>query len=690
MAVRKTAAGLRLKRWFKEDWRTPRGKKDYTGGENTFRPTKRISKDTPSTWSELSKGEKRRAQIEKNTKGRVSRYKKKNSKKFFLGGLIKKMKKKKGGSGLAAIAGGGLLGVGAMLGKGKAREEDSPAAEAMEEAKSAGSQDKNLEAAVSGGLLGPLYNKAPESKKEQINKILTEAKKGAVVKTKKRKYLKKYEEGGKLKKDADDVSIVPKKESIAKTDSVGDFAKRNVKSEIATQAVSRGSRAAVARGASKAVGRIGARAIPGVGYGLLAADTGKFAMEQRAKAYAELDKKSPGTSRRLETGAYGMQSGAEGLPKTRGTFFGSMKEEGGVVRKYNYGGTTRKNKMVKSSGRRLDFEMLEGSGVLYDRKGTKKMRRYLKSREEKLYREAGNKRKPKRNIFEEGGGAPKVERKRVISERQEERLAKNPEKADRKSEAFVKKNIEGGSSINTAGRTEDLIEDKRGGKNFRRRFFGRKTDKGLVKKKFDDELSRDSDVVAGARVMKSLREQKELGRDQRKFVSVGEDSEGNPLKFKSKRKGKGRDIPTDKFKMKQLSSDESKFVDVSDGKRIKKRGASESDARTYTRKGFRRVYTDPNEDGTFTTLRGKQIGGKKPRKTDRDMPTTNEQMTTESSKKQMKEQKRLENQRAREKKKKMKEDKRLRRYVSRNQYGTDAMGDTYKHGGMSKGKRKYC
>ena len=76
MAVRKTAAGLRLKRWFKEDWRTPRGKKDYKGGENTFRPTKRISKDTPSTWSELSKGERRRAQIEKNTKGRVSKYKK--------------------------------------------------------------------------------------------------------------------------------------------------------------------------------------------------------------------------------------------------------------------------------------------------------------------------------------------------------------------------------------------------------------------------------------------------------------------------------------------------------------------------------------------------------------------------------------------------------------------------------------
>ena len=76
MAVRKTKAGLRLKRWFKEDWRTPRGKKDYSGGENTFRPTKRISKDTPATWSELSPSEKVRAKKEKNKKGRVSRYKK--------------------------------------------------------------------------------------------------------------------------------------------------------------------------------------------------------------------------------------------------------------------------------------------------------------------------------------------------------------------------------------------------------------------------------------------------------------------------------------------------------------------------------------------------------------------------------------------------------------------------------------
>ena len=59
MAVRKTAKGLALKRWFKEDWRTPRGKKGYSGSDRTFRPTKRISSDTPATWSELTPAQRK-------------------------------------------------------------------------------------------------------------------------------------------------------------------------------------------------------------------------------------------------------------------------------------------------------------------------------------------------------------------------------------------------------------------------------------------------------------------------------------------------------------------------------------------------------------------------------------------------------------------------------------------------------
>ena len=81
--VRKTKKGLALKRWFKEKWRTPKGKKGYKGKVRTFRPTVRVSSKTPATWSELSPSEKARAAKEKKTKGRVSRYKlkKKNKKK---------------------------------------------------------------------------------------------------------------------------------------------------------------------------------------------------------------------------------------------------------------------------------------------------------------------------------------------------------------------------------------------------------------------------------------------------------------------------------------------------------------------------------------------------------------------------------------------------------------------------------
>ena len=65
MAVRKTKKGAALRRWFKEDWRTPSGDKDYSKGDTTFRPTKRVSKDTPTTWSELTPSEIAAAKKEK-------------------------------------------------------------------------------------------------------------------------------------------------------------------------------------------------------------------------------------------------------------------------------------------------------------------------------------------------------------------------------------------------------------------------------------------------------------------------------------------------------------------------------------------------------------------------------------------------------------------------------------------------
>jgi len=76
MAVRKTKAGLDLKRWVKEEWKTLSGDEDYSKGDRSFRPTKRISKDTPATASELTDADKARGRKEKREKGRVIKWKK--------------------------------------------------------------------------------------------------------------------------------------------------------------------------------------------------------------------------------------------------------------------------------------------------------------------------------------------------------------------------------------------------------------------------------------------------------------------------------------------------------------------------------------------------------------------------------------------------------------------------------------
>ena len=72
--VRKTKEGLALKRWFKEEWETPGGSKDYSDGDVVFRPTKKVSKDTPKTYGELSPSDIAAVINEKKTKGRVSKY----------------------------------------------------------------------------------------------------------------------------------------------------------------------------------------------------------------------------------------------------------------------------------------------------------------------------------------------------------------------------------------------------------------------------------------------------------------------------------------------------------------------------------------------------------------------------------------------------------------------------------------
>ena len=72
MAVRKTKAGLALKRWFKEDWKDEKGNAcGSTKNKNTkkCRPSKRISSKTVKTWSEMSPAEKKKAVAEKKRIG---------------------------------------------------------------------------------------------------------------------------------------------------------------------------------------------------------------------------------------------------------------------------------------------------------------------------------------------------------------------------------------------------------------------------------------------------------------------------------------------------------------------------------------------------------------------------------------------------------------------------------------------
>jgi len=64
-----------LRRWFQEDWRTPKGKKGYSKGDSgIFRPTKKVSSKTPKTYSELSAADIAKARKERREKGRVSKF----------------------------------------------------------------------------------------------------------------------------------------------------------------------------------------------------------------------------------------------------------------------------------------------------------------------------------------------------------------------------------------------------------------------------------------------------------------------------------------------------------------------------------------------------------------------------------------------------------------------------------------
>jgi len=76
--VRKTEKGTELKRWQAEKWQdTKSGKPCGAGGKNEYcRPTKRVSKDTPKTKSELTPSKLKAKKAEKSRVGMGARVKK--------------------------------------------------------------------------------------------------------------------------------------------------------------------------------------------------------------------------------------------------------------------------------------------------------------------------------------------------------------------------------------------------------------------------------------------------------------------------------------------------------------------------------------------------------------------------------------------------------------------------------------
>lgn len=63
-----------LQRWFAEDWKSDTGKYYYSSKRSVYRPTKRITKDTPLTFSELTAKEIKSAKAKKATHGRVKKF----------------------------------------------------------------------------------------------------------------------------------------------------------------------------------------------------------------------------------------------------------------------------------------------------------------------------------------------------------------------------------------------------------------------------------------------------------------------------------------------------------------------------------------------------------------------------------------------------------------------------------------
>ena len=60
-----------ISRWFREKWMSNKGTTNYPHNNSVYRPTIRITKDTPTTFAESSPSEIERAKAEKARAGRV-------------------------------------------------------------------------------------------------------------------------------------------------------------------------------------------------------------------------------------------------------------------------------------------------------------------------------------------------------------------------------------------------------------------------------------------------------------------------------------------------------------------------------------------------------------------------------------------------------------------------------------------
>ena len=63
-----------LSRWYKENWVNQRSEVGYKKSGDIYRPTKKITKKTPTTWNELSKQQIKKASSIKKKKGRVKKF----------------------------------------------------------------------------------------------------------------------------------------------------------------------------------------------------------------------------------------------------------------------------------------------------------------------------------------------------------------------------------------------------------------------------------------------------------------------------------------------------------------------------------------------------------------------------------------------------------------------------------------